>query len=43
MKRTPSNGFTLTELLVVIAIIAALSGIAYPVSLSMIAQSREAT
>lgn len=43
MKSTPSNGFTLTELLVVIAIIATLSGIAVPVSLSMIAKSREAT
>ena len=43
MKRTPSNGFTLTELLVVIAIIATLGVIAFPVSLSMIAKSREAT
>ena len=42
MKRMPNNGFTLTELLVVIAIIAALGGIAYPVSMSMIAKSREA-
>ncbi len=42
-RRQPLLGFTLTELLVVIAIIAALSGIAYPVSLSMIAKSREAT
>lgn len=38
-----SRGFTLTELLVVIAIIAALSGVAVPVSLSMIAKSREAS
>jgi prepilin-type N-terminal cleavage/methylation domain-containing protein/prepilin-type processing-associated H-X9-DG protein len=38
MKR----GFTLTELLVVIAIIAALVGIAVPVSTSMVAKSREA-
>jgi len=43
MKRMPNNGFTLTELLVVIAIIAALGGIAYPVSMSMIAKSREAS
>jgi prepilin-type N-terminal cleavage/methylation domain-containing protein/prepilin-type processing-associated H-X9-DG protein len=36
-------GFTLTELLVVIAIIAALVGVAVPVSISMIAKSREAS
>lgn len=36
------RGFTLTELLVVIAIIAALVAIAVPVSMSMVAKSREA-
>ncbi|MFD2255073.1 prepilin-type N-terminal cleavage/methylation domain-containing protein [Luteolibacter algae] len=36
------DGFTLVELLVVIAIIAALAGIAVPVSSSMIAKGREA-
>lgn len=35
-------GFTLIELLIVIAIIAALAGVAVPVSLSMVAKSREA-
>jgi prepilin-type N-terminal cleavage/methylation domain-containing protein/prepilin-type processing-associated H-X9-DG protein len=35
-------GFTLTELLVVIAIIAALAGVAVPVSISMVEKSREA-
>jgi prepilin-type N-terminal cleavage/methylation domain-containing protein/prepilin-type processing-associated H-X9-DG protein len=38
-----ARGFTLTELLVVIAILAALVGVAAPVSLSMIAKSREAS
>lgn len=38
-----NRGFTLTELLVVIAIIAALVGVAVPVSISMVAKSREAT
>ena len=42
-RMQPLLGFTLTELLVVIAIIATLGGIAYPVSMSMIAKSREAT
>jgi len=42
-RRQPLLGFTLTELLVVIAIIATLGGIAYPVSMSMIAKSREAS
>ncbi len=42
-SRTKSvRGFTLTELLVVIAIIATLAGVAVPVSVSMIAKSREA-
>ena len=36
------RGFTLTELLVTIAIIAALGGIAVPVSMSMVAKGREA-
>ena len=44
MKHFPGmkRGFTLTELLVVIAIIATLAGVAVPVSVSMIAKSREA-
>lgn len=44
MKPFPAmkRGFTLTELLVVIAIIAALAGVAVPVSLSVVAKSREA-
>lgn len=37
-----SRGFTLLELLVTIAIIATLAGIAVPVSLSVVAKSREA-
>ncbi len=41
-SRHIGKGFTLTELLVVIAIIAALAGVAVPVSLSMVAKSREA-
>jgi prepilin-type N-terminal cleavage/methylation domain-containing protein/prepilin-type processing-associated H-X9-DG protein len=36
------RGFTLVELLVVIAIIAVLAGIAYPVTTSYVAKSREA-
>ena len=36
------RGFTLIELLIVIAIIAALAGIAYPISRSVIAKSHEA-
>ena len=42
-RRQPLLGFTLTELLVVIAIIATLVGVAVPVSISMVAKSREAT
>lgn len=44
MKYQKSNraGFTLTELLVTIAILATLTGIAVPVSLSMIGKAREA-
>lgn len=44
MKPFPAmkRGFTLTELMVVIAIIAALAGVAVPVSLSVVAKSREA-
>jgi prepilin-type N-terminal cleavage/methylation domain-containing protein/prepilin-type processing-associated H-X9-DG protein len=41
-RMQPLLGFTLTELLVVIVIIAVLGGIAYPVSMSMIAKGREA-
>jgi prepilin-type N-terminal cleavage/methylation domain-containing protein/prepilin-type processing-associated H-X9-DG protein len=37
-----SRGFTLIELLVVIAIVGVFAGIAWPVSMSMIAKSREA-
>jgi len=37
-----TRGFTLIEALVVIAIIATLAGIGYPVTLSLVAKSREA-
>lgn len=43
MRTVPPRGFTLTELLVVVAITAGLAGIAVPVSMSMVAKSREAT
>lgn len=43
MRRISKNGFTLTELLVVVAIIAGLTGVAVPVSMSMVAKSREAS
>lgn len=42
MRGYQKIGFTLVEMLIVIAIIAALGGIAYPVSMSMIRKSREA-
>ena len=42
MRERPNKGFTLVELLIVIAIIAAIGGIAYPVSMSMVAKGREA-
>ena len=42
MRTVSTRGFTLTELLVVIAIIGGLAGIAVPVSMSMVAKSREA-
>lgn len=42
MRTIPTRGFTLTELLVVVAITAGLAGIAVPVSMSMVAKSREA-
>jgi len=37
-----SRGFTLTELLVTLAVIAVLAGVAFPVSRSVLAKSREA-
>jgi prepilin-type N-terminal cleavage/methylation domain-containing protein/prepilin-type processing-associated H-X9-DG protein len=43
MRTVPPRGFSLTELLVVVAITAGLAGIAVPVSMSMVAKSREAT
>lgn len=42
MNTQMKRGFTLIELLITIAIIAVISGIAIPVSLSMVAKSREA-
>lgn len=41
MKAKRQSGFTLTELLITIAVIVVLSGIAVPVSISMIEKSRQ--
>lgn len=41
MKRYPRMGFTLTEIIIVVAIIAALTALAFPISRSVVAKSRQ--
>lgn len=40
--RKPASGFSMTELLVVLAVIGTLAGIAFPITRSFLARSREA-